>query len=79
MMRMSVPLSSRWVAKLWRSVWTVTRLPIPAAAQADRQAACSTTGWIGYSGSRPGKSQCAGRAMRQYERKMPSSCGDSMT
>ena len=40
MMRMSVPLSSRCVAKLWRSVCTVTRLSSPAAAQAVRQAAC---------------------------------------
>ena len=26
MMRMSVPFSNRWVAKLWRRVWTVTRV-----------------------------------------------------
>ena len=44
MMRMSVPLSSRWVAKLCRSVCTVTRLPRPDAAHAERQAACSTVG-----------------------------------
>jgi hypothetical protein len=41
-MRMSVPLSRRWVAKLWRSVCTVTCLAAPAAAQAERQAACNT-------------------------------------
>src|SRR5690242_9256817 len=46
MMRMSVPLSSRWVAKLCRSVCTVTRLPRPDAAHADRQAACSTVALI---------------------------------
>ena len=34
MMRMSVPLSNRWVAKLCRSVWTVTRLLRPEAAHA---------------------------------------------
>ena len=38
MMRMSVPPSSRCVAKLCRSVCTVTRLARPAAAQAERQA-----------------------------------------
>ena len=79
MMRMSVPPSSRWVAKLCRSVCTVTRLPRPDAAHAERQAACSTVASIGCSGSRPGNSQCVGRASRQYERRMPSSCGDSMT
>ena len=31
MMRTSVPLSNRWVAKLCRSVCTVTRLASPAA------------------------------------------------
>jgi hypothetical protein len=33
---MSVPLSSRWVAKLCRSVWTVTRLLSPQAALAEQ-------------------------------------------
>jgi hypothetical protein len=79
MMRMSVPLSSRWVAKLCRSVCTVTRLPRPDAAHAERQAACSTVALIECSGSRPGNSQYVGLANRQYERRMPSSCGDSMT
>ena len=32
MVRMSVPASSRWVAKLCRSVWTVTCLPRPGGA-----------------------------------------------
>lgn len=79
MMRISVPLSSKWVAKLCRSVWTVTRLLSPEAAQAERQAACSTVGLIGCSPSRPGNNQREGRARRQYERRMPSSCGDNMT
>ena len=65
MMRMSVPLSRRWVAKLCRSVCTVTRLASPAAAQAERQAACSTWTSIGFVSSRPGNSQCLGRARRQ--------------
>ena len=76
---MSVPLSSRWVAKLCRSVCTVTRLPRPDAAHAERQAACSTVALIECFGSRPGNSQYEGLAIRQYERRMPSSCGDSMT
>lgn len=37
--RVSTPFSSRCVAKLWRSVWTLTRLTRPAAFVADRQAA----------------------------------------
>src|SRR4051812_29931036 len=47
MIRMSVPLSKRCVAKLWRKVCSVTRLVSPAALTADRHAACSTVGWIG--------------------------------
>ena len=47
MIRMSVPFSKRCVAKLWRNVCSVTRLVSPAALTADRQAACSTVGWIG--------------------------------
>src|SRR5262249_18209507 len=62
MMRMSVPASNRCVAKLWRSVCTVTCLARPTAAQADRQAAGSTWTSIGFVSSRPGKSQCRGRA-----------------
>src|SRR5436309_1833742 len=42
MIRISVPFSRRCVAKLWRSVWSVTRLVRPAAFTADRQAACNT-------------------------------------
>jgi hypothetical protein len=38
-------------AKLWRNVWTVTRLASSAAAQAERQAAFSVVGWIGCSPS----------------------------
>ena len=49
MMRMSVPPSSRCVAKLCRSVCTVTRLSSSAAAQAERQAACSAAGCSGCS------------------------------
>ena len=42
MIRMSVPFSRRCVAKLWRSVCSVTRLVRPAAFTADRHAACNT-------------------------------------
>src|SRR5258708_801440 len=38
MILMSVPLSRRWVAKLCRSEWVVTRLPIWARRLAARQA-----------------------------------------
>ena len=47
MMRTSAPLSSRWVANVCRSVCTVTCLLTPAAAQAERQAACKTLGTSG--------------------------------
>src|SRR5260221_784102 len=65
MIRISVPLSRRCVAKLCRGVCTVTRLANPAAAQAERQAEYSTRTSIGLLSSRPGKSQCLGRAKRQ--------------
>ena len=51
MVRRSVPDSSRWVAKLWRSVWTVTCLPKPAArraAGADLAHAAGGEGPIGH-------------------------------
>src|ERR1035438_2098923 len=38
MMRISVPFSSRCVAKEWRRVWIVTRFWIPARRTASRQA-----------------------------------------
>src|ERR1700723_2521899 len=44
MMRMSTPLSRRWVAKLWRRTCTLTRLSMLAATRAERQAACRTVG-----------------------------------
>ena len=65
MMRTSAPLSSRWVANVCRSVCTVTCLLRPAAAQAERQAACNTLGTSGRSSSRPGNSHRLGRASRQ--------------
>ena len=57
--------SSRWVAKLWRNVWTVTDLLRPAASAARRQASCSARLVIGRAGLRPGNSQCDGRVDRQ--------------
>jgi hypothetical protein len=62
---MSVPFSSKCVAKLCRSVWTVTRLSMPAAARAERQAEYNTCTSIGRFGSRPGNSQPCGFASRQ--------------
>ena len=49
-----------------RSVCTVTDLLKPAAAQAERQAACSTLGTSGRSSSRPGNNHRFGRVSRQY-------------
>ena len=40
MMRTSAPLCKRWVANVCLKVCTVTCLLKPAAAQAERQAAC---------------------------------------
>jgi hypothetical protein len=65
MIRISVPLSGRSVANEWRGVCTVTRLVKPDAAQAERQAACSTFTSIGLLGFRPGNNQSLGRASRQ--------------
>jgi len=79
MMRTSAPFSSRCVANLCRSVCTVTDLLKPAAAQAERQAACSTLGTSGRSSSRPGNSHRFGRVSRQYVRRILKSCGESMT
>jgi hypothetical protein len=47
MIRISVPFSSKWAAKLCRNVWTVTRFDRPVAATAERQAACKTVCSIG--------------------------------
>ena len=57
---MSTPLSRRWVAKLWRRTCTLTRLSMPAAARAERQAACRTVGSIGFCLSRPGNKKSLG-------------------
>ena len=58
---------------------TVTCLLKPAAAQAERQAACKTLGTSGRSSSRPGNSHRFGRVSRQYVRRIVKSCGESMT
>src|SRR6185312_6563131 len=42
MMRMSTPLSRRWMAKLCRRTCTLARLSSPAAAADERRAACKT-------------------------------------
>ena len=49
MVRMSVPASSRWVAKLCRRVWTVTCLPSPAARAAWTQTWCTVPAVMGPS------------------------------
>ena len=65
MIGISVPASNRCVAKLWRSVCTVTRLAKPAAFYAERQAACTTCESIGRFSSRPGNSHWPGFTRRQ--------------
>ena len=79
MMRTSAPLSKRWVANVCLKVCTVIGLLKPAAAQAERQAACNTLGTSGRSSSRPGNSHRFGRVSRQYVRRIVRSCGESMT
>lgn len=55
MVRRSVPASSRWEAKLWRRVCTLTGLLRPAAAAASLQTFWTVRGLIGWSGLHPGK------------------------
>ena len=50
-MRTSAPLSKRWVANVCLKVCTVTCLLKPAAAQAERQAACKTVRQNGCRGA----------------------------
>ena len=63
MVRMSVPASSRWVAKLCRRVWTVTCLPSPAASARPGTACCTVPAVMGRSGTLPGE-EPLGRAGR---------------
>jgi len=54
---MSTFCSSRWVAKLWRSVWSETRLSIRAARAASCTARFSCRAVRGSTGFKPGNSQ----------------------
>src|SRR5216683_2450944 len=76
---MSMFCSSRWVAKLCRSVWNDTRLLISAIWAAAWQARLSWRVVIGCTRSRPGNSQPCGRAARHQARSSSSKCGDSIT
>src|SRR5713226_6104506 len=88
MILISVPRSSRWVAKLWRSACSVTLFLIPAASAASWNRRLSWRVVIGLSGLRPGNSQRSssgtpasqrvGRAFH-HSRNRPSVCGDSIT
>src|SRR5258708_1695465 len=62
MILISVPRSSRWVAKLWRNECSVTLFLIPAASAASWNRRLNWRGVIGLPGLRPGNSQrsCAG-------------------
>ena len=55
MVRMSVPASSRWVAKLCRRVWTVTCLPRPAARAARAQTVVHRPAVMGRPGTVAGE------------------------
>src|SRR5712692_1149536 len=88
MTRISVPRSSRWVAKLWRSACSVTPFRIPAASAASWNSRLSWRVVIGLPGLRPGNSQrsCMGvveskprwRVFHHW-RNRSSVSGDSMT
>src|SRR5271169_4305085 len=84
MTRMSVSCSSKWVAKLCRSVCGDTRFLIPAASAAAWTARLSWRVESGSIGLRPGNSQPRGsntprrRPSRHQARNSSSSCGDSM-
>src|ERR1700730_1441201 len=57
MMRMSVPRSSKWVAKLWRSACSVTLFLIPAVSAVSWNRRLNWRVVIGLPGLRPGNSQ----------------------
>lgn len=84
MTRMSVSCSSRWVAKLCRSVCGDTRFLIPATSAAAWTARLSWRVDSGSTGLRPGNSQPRGsntprrRPSRHQLRSSSSNCGDSM-
>src|SRR5215469_5842992 len=78
---MSTPCSSRWVAKLCRSVCGETRLVIPAAWAAARTTRPSWRADSGSTGLRPGNSQPPGSSRlcrRPSRHQARSSCGDSI-
>src|ERR1700686_4493865 len=88
MILISVPGSSRWVAKLWRSAWSVTLFLIPAASAASWNRRLSWRVVIGLPGLRPGKSQRSStkvveskprRGAFHHWRSRTSVSGDSMT
>src|SRR5712671_6930548 len=60
MTRISTPSSSRWVAKLWRSVCGLTRLVRPAARAASSTTRASWRVLIGLTGFWPGNNQPPG-------------------
>ena len=60
MLRRSVPASSRWVAKEWRSTWGLSGLEIPICWRSFWQATRTVLAFNGWPGSSPGKSQSLG-------------------
>src|SRR5258706_4822906 len=88
MTRISVPRSSRWVAKECRSAWSVTPLRIPAASAASWNMRLSWRVVIGLPGLWPGNSQRSSmgvveskprRRVFHHWRSRSSVSGDSMT
>src|ERR1700758_3131989 len=68
---MSMFCSSRWVAKLWRSVCGATHLGSDASSAAMWQTRLSWRVVIGLMRSRPGNIHTGGRALRHQSRTAP--------
>ena len=79
MVRRSVPASSKWTAKAWRSPCGEMCFFRPARLAACRQASWTALRVIGVPGRSPGKSQCRGRSTFHQARSTASSFGDSIT
>lgn len=79
MMRTSAPFSSRCVAKLCRSVWTVTFLLRAAAKWAERHAACNTVGRAAGPRHGRGTSIAVAEPTANRCRESATTVGESMT
>ena len=77
MVRISVPASSRWVAKLCLRVWQVTRVSMPAARAAAVTAFCTAVSWTWNRTGRPvaGSTQGRDAGNRYYHAKLDAAPG----